>query len=386
MALDASGQKVSQYLRLAFLASPNFVTGVSGWSINQNGSAEFNNIVIRNGTVISGTQLFYSGTPAAGNLIASIAATASTDAFGNAYLAGVAAYRTTAPFFAAQLIAGSIAFYSAAALSGPWVNAAQIGTDASNDILLTPTGTGNVQAAAAFVAFGLITAQGGVTVTGGTTTDTLKVSTASAAGAIADIINTTAAPTAPNLRVTLAAAGDPAFGYRVSGDSFSRFLADVTAGGLTRLRAGSGAASLDTALIRGAAAQWFADPVAFNNNGAAEVWQTVGGTGAAFAGTWGNAGAPGANLKYRRNAAPYLSVHWVGRVTNTVNQLAGSAITAAVAAAYRPSNTHDIVCFNITQATVCRVSAGSTGILTMQTACNANDVIAIPDAIIGLDA
>src|SRR5260370_35784173 len=40
--------------------SPNFLTGVSGWSMNKSGSAEFNNIIIRNGQVISGTFLRYS--------------------------------------------------------------------------------------------------------------------------------------------------------------------------------------------------------------------------------------------------------------------------------------------------------------------------------------
>lgn len=35
------------------IKSPNFVTGVSGWSINRDGSAEFNNVVVR-GTVVAG--------------------------------------------------------------------------------------------------------------------------------------------------------------------------------------------------------------------------------------------------------------------------------------------------------------------------------------------
>lgn len=74
------------------IKSPNYVTGVSGWSINKNGSAEFNNIVIRGGTVISGTALYYNGTPALGNLFVSISATAGTDSFGNAYVKGVGLY------------------------------------------------------------------------------------------------------------------------------------------------------------------------------------------------------------------------------------------------------------------------------------------------------
>lgn len=74
------------------IKSPNYVPNVSGWSINKDGSAEFNDVVIRGGTVVSGTALYYNGTPAFGNLILSIAATAGTDSFGNAYQAGLTSY------------------------------------------------------------------------------------------------------------------------------------------------------------------------------------------------------------------------------------------------------------------------------------------------------
>ena len=74
------------------IQSQNFATGVSGWQINQDGSAEFNNVVIRGGTVVSGLALYYSGPPAAGNLILSIAAGAGTDAYGNAYPQGFSVY------------------------------------------------------------------------------------------------------------------------------------------------------------------------------------------------------------------------------------------------------------------------------------------------------
>jgi hypothetical protein len=85
------------------IKSPNFTEGVSGWSIDRNGNAEFNNGTFR-GTVTASTfegtdyminsagAFFYSGPPAAGNLIASIAPTAGTDAFGNAYQAGLSSY------------------------------------------------------------------------------------------------------------------------------------------------------------------------------------------------------------------------------------------------------------------------------------------------------
>ncbi len=71
--------------------SPGYVHGTTGWSINKDGSAEFNNIVIRGGTVVSGTALYYSGTPALGNLVLSISPAAGIDPYGNAYPAGIAA-------------------------------------------------------------------------------------------------------------------------------------------------------------------------------------------------------------------------------------------------------------------------------------------------------
>jgi hypothetical protein len=67
------------------IKSNPFVTGTTGWSVNKDGSAEFNNLVIRNGQIVSGTALYYNGTPAKGSLFCAIAAAAGTDAFGNVY-------------------------------------------------------------------------------------------------------------------------------------------------------------------------------------------------------------------------------------------------------------------------------------------------------------
>lgn len=100
--------------------SPNFVHGSAGWTINKDGSAEFNNLTIRNGQIISGSALYYSGIPAAGNLVASIAAAAGTDLFGNAYLAGESSYTTVAPFVAINIFQSVITFYTASSQAGPW--------------------------------------------------------------------------------------------------------------------------------------------------------------------------------------------------------------------------------------------------------------------------
>jgi hypothetical protein len=86
-------------LRRAAIQSPNYAAGTTGWTINQDGSAEFSNATIRGtitastfqGTdfVINSSGFFvYSGVPAAGNLIASIAPVGGADSFGNHYPAG----------------------------------------------------------------------------------------------------------------------------------------------------------------------------------------------------------------------------------------------------------------------------------------------------------
>jgi hypothetical protein len=65
---------------------------------------------------IPGSGLFvYSGQPAAGNLIASIAAAAATDSFGNNYVAGEASYAAT---FATAINGGQIVWYSGSLAAG----------------------------------------------------------------------------------------------------------------------------------------------------------------------------------------------------------------------------------------------------------------------------
>jgi len=92
-------------LRRAAIQSPNFEQGppIVGWAINADGSAFFGDVTAE-GTItasscagtdflINSAGIFvYSGTPAAGNLIASVAAANGTDGFGNAYVAGVTSY------------------------------------------------------------------------------------------------------------------------------------------------------------------------------------------------------------------------------------------------------------------------------------------------------
>jgi hypothetical protein len=102
----------STTLRIPAIQSANFVSGSSGWAIFQNGNAEFNGATFR-GTVIveGGSQaiLIYSGTPAAGNLIVSIAGAAGSDTFGNHYPQGFALNPagTNTPAIELTILAGS---------------------------------------------------------------------------------------------------------------------------------------------------------------------------------------------------------------------------------------------------------------------------------------
>lgn len=74
------------------IQSPDYVPGVSGWAVKIDGSAEFNDVVIRGGTVVSGEALYYTGTPGPGNLLMSLSNTATTDQYGNGVLFGFGLY------------------------------------------------------------------------------------------------------------------------------------------------------------------------------------------------------------------------------------------------------------------------------------------------------
>lgn len=96
--------------------SPNFITGISGWTINKDGSSEFQNVTIR-GT-FSGTDLilnstgmfFYSSAPASGNLIASVVPGISTvtDPEGNTAQPGISAYGGSGNTLISQLFSGAL--------------------------------------------------------------------------------------------------------------------------------------------------------------------------------------------------------------------------------------------------------------------------------------
>lgn len=95
--------------------------GPSGW------------LIVANKVIIEGTNgelLVYSGTPAFGNLIASIAGADFTDGLGNAGLEGIVSYipaTGTGGAYAAVLAEAGLLFYEAATEAGPWSEQAGIG-------------------------------------------------------------------------------------------------------------------------------------------------------------------------------------------------------------------------------------------------------------------
>lgn len=127
------------------LQSPNFVHDVSGWQIAKDGSAEFNDLVIRGtfyGTdyvINSDGAFFYSPSEGAGNLIASISAGSGTDQYGNAWLPGNVSYgpgNGGIGYAASQLGSGVQSFYTAPAYGGPWTLQASIFADDTGLLLL----------------------------------------------------------------------------------------------------------------------------------------------------------------------------------------------------------------------------------------------------------
>jgi hypothetical protein len=112
--------------------SPNFIPGVSGWTVRRDGSAEFSDVIIRgtiagNDWVLTSSGLYmYNGAAALGTLIASVLtpAAAGTDPVGNSVLVGVTAYSGGAANLTAVNLwdNGQLRFMFAATPGGAWVN------------------------------------------------------------------------------------------------------------------------------------------------------------------------------------------------------------------------------------------------------------------------
>lgn len=173
MGLEAGNPVVGgTVLRREAIQSPDFAHNVSGWKIGQDGTAEFNNAVIRNGQVISGTDLFYNGPPVAGNLVASVSAINGADQFGNAFLSGIVVYDPLA--FIALQIGGvgtqrAITWSNAPSQAGPYVAAFSINLRDLNEIdWILPSPSGQL-----VIGFGAATTSALLEVQGNTTVEGL---------------------------------------------------------------------------------------------------------------------------------------------------------------------------------------------------------------------
>lgn len=238
-------------LRRQSIQSPNFVTGSTGWAINQDGSAEFNNVVIRNGTVISGTALYYTGAPGLGNLVASISPSGGTDPFGNLYLAGITNYQGGT--LAIQFVSGQMRILTAPGAGGPWTTEGSISLSGTNLIFTSPPGGTFTAIGGLFTMNNGLTVNSGETVTGGISADTEVISSGQASAIILDIANTTTPAASALVRITTAGQGDLWLSSRVSGDTNPRFTMSTTAAGLWQATIGSGAGAADITLRRAAA-------------------------------------------------------------------------------------------------------------------------------------
>ena len=152
------------------IKSPDFVDSVSGWEINKDGSAEFNNLEIRgtfigtNWAISASGVFFYNGTPAANNLIMSFSnMLTGTDPYGNEFLSGLVTYALVGgTYYAFQFAAGATSFpaivqYSAATEAGPWSQIMEIQTDNLGDWAIIPKNTAAIQLDGPVQATGIVT-------------------------------------------------------------------------------------------------------------------------------------------------------------------------------------------------------------------------------------
>lgn len=153
-------------LRRQAIQSPNYVTGTSGWTINQDGSVEFNNGVFR-GTISGGQLFIYNGTPGPGNLVLSVANPGTTaDQFGNQVIGGATA--TYGATLANAMIGGALLWYTGS-LAGGWAFQGQLEIDGTGKLIVNFP---NAEIASSLTVDVNLTVTGTLTVNGSTSTGT----------------------------------------------------------------------------------------------------------------------------------------------------------------------------------------------------------------------
>lgn len=128
-------------LRIPAIQSPNFVSGVSGWTINADGTAQFNQLTL----IVQATAaavLIYNGVAALGTLIGSWAGTAGTDPYGNAYPAGINATNGTLSGITINLSTLLNSFIQQGTITNSTVSGSVINAGTMTDTKITFTQTG----------------------------------------------------------------------------------------------------------------------------------------------------------------------------------------------------------------------------------------------------
>lgn len=141
------------------IKSPNFsLAGQTGWAILKNGNAYFFNITATGtitATTFAGTdfvinsagEFYYSGAPAAGNLVYSnVPGGSGTDTFGNHYLGNGATWYNSVSGTAMGAQAGELVFYTGSLSTGWTTLVAQLFWDSTHNQLTTegPVAMGGV--------------------------------------------------------------------------------------------------------------------------------------------------------------------------------------------------------------------------------------------------
>lgn len=433
-------------LRRAAIQSPNYVAGVSGWIIKQDGSVEFNNGTFR-GTIIGGQLFIYTGVPMLGNPPILAVTSSAADPFGNPVspllsagnLAGAFTHVDSAGRLSLQDSLGlteiildpnlqAMLVYQNGAASGNLIGSisGSSGTDAFGQPFLNgvcsyninivgkaiqmaqgviaffnSTGAGQPWTAAANLSSdgvgdlvlgplasqsvlcqGLLSAGFGMSWSGGATGDKLALSRAGGAPLL-EVDNTQNAST-PTVRVKTLLNGVQQLAYAclATTDTNARITVGLDPNGNGRLNAGSGAAAPDVALFRGLANLWAADDIAWNNAAAAETWNAV---------TFGPAGwvntGTGPGMQFKRVAAPDNSMAFIGRITVPAGFVAGQTVFSIGSATYHPANPQSVIAVNTNTGGLVRFQYGTGGAFVYQSGGNAaGNVIDIPESLISINA
>jgi hypothetical protein len=328
---------------------------------------------------------FYSPSAGAGNLVESISPVGGTDSFGNAYSNGFTSYGgtqtvqhinnrvfwTNAGQFAAALagLTTIISGVDALQLQSPQISG--LYTAAVLNLVGRNTGTGLVQipAGTAFEADAGATIGAGLTVTGGLTADNATVSSAvNALGALLSVISGQAAPSGVPILFRGQGATDRFIALDIAGETNRRVT--ITPAGV--ISWGPGTGGVDTSLSRVGVGLLGANYIAFAASGVAETWNAP-----TFANGWVNA-ALGANLQYRKAAAPDNCVQIIGTIVAPAGIVGGQNIITALPASYRPATLQQINCFNTNGPKACNIAMTTAGQLQFQAGAVAGDTIAIP--------